>query len=241
MPYSGNQPQTAQPPEDSGLVESHGPRWGSSLWFWPLLAIGIASIAGAFFGSFGVILSAEAFAGLGVVAGILFVSRDRWLTFCLAAALIASFAAIAASILLHESRGTGDGNASHIRPSKPGAANQPVDWQWQVISQTMASGADFRGADLDNANLNGLQLSHVNLDGLQADGASLRGTQLEYASLRGASLRGACLAGANLTGADLTGADFTGADVVGIQVSSQATRMTLAWPGTSSGSLNACR
>lgn len=214
----------------SGLMWRVGSRLQSSLWLWPGLGIGVACVAGTLFGSFGVILSAEAFTGLCIAAGILSVSGDRWLTFGRAAALTASLAAIALTVFLHKSA-----------EASPDAANRPADWHSQMVSQSMLSGADLRGADLDGANLDGLQLSHDNLDGARADGASFRGTQLAYASLRGASLRNACLAGANLTGADLAGADFTGADVAGVQVSPQATKTALAWPAVQAAVQNACQ
>jgi len=208
----------------------------SSLWLWPAVAIVLASIAGTLFGSMGVILGFEAMGAILVVAGILFLSQDRWLTFGLAAALTASLVIIASSIRLHESRSEGDSRTAAV----PNALNPPVDWQRQVISQAMADEANFRGADLDGANLNGIQLSHKNLDGAQANNASFLGSQLEYASLRGASLRGACLEGANLTGADLTGADFSGADVAGVTVTPQARKAALAWPTTHVGPAAAC-
>jgi uncharacterized protein YjbI with pentapeptide repeats len=174
-------------------------------------------------------------AALVVTAGILFLSRDRWLTFGLAAALTVSLVALAGSIRLHESH-----QKSSRRASVAGALQPPVDWQWRRISQAMANEANLRGADLDGANLSGLQFSHKDFDGAQADGASFRGSQLEDASLRGASLRGACLEGANLTGADLAGADFTGANIAGVTVSWQAKRAALAWPATEAVPAAAC-
>jgi hypothetical protein len=209
----------------------------SSLWLWPAVAIVLASVAGMLFGSMGVILSFEAMGAILVVAGILFLSQDRWLTFGLAAVLTASLVIIASSIRLHEFRSEGD---SRTAAAVPNALNPPVDWQRQVISQAMADEANFRGADLNGADLNGIQLSHKNFDGAQANDASFLGSQLEYASLRGASLRGACLEGANLTGADLTGADFSGADVAGVTVTPQARRAALAWPSTHFGPAAAC-
>jgi len=201
-----------------------GPRWWSVLWLWPAVAIVLAGIAGTLLGPIGAILSGEAVAALVVMAGILFLSRDRWLTFGLAALLTTSLVAFAASIRLHE---------SHHQSNRPAstptarAQNAPVDWSWRKISQVMVSGADLRGADLDGANLDGLRLSYEDMDGVQADDASFRGSQLEHASLWGASLRGTCLQGANLTGADIAGADFTGADVAGVTVSAQAKRAAL--------------
>lgn len=218
--------------------QGSGRRWWSSLWLWPAVAIGLAGIAGTLFGPIGAIVGGEALAVLVVSAGILFLSRDRWLTFGLAAVLTFSLVALGGSIWLHDSRD----KSGHPRAAATviGALKPPVHWQWRSISQGMASEANFRGADLDYANLSGLQLSHKNLDGAQADGASFSGSQLEYASLRGASLRGACLEGADLSGADLTGADFTGADVAGVTVSRRAKRSALAWPGRHSTSASAC-
>ncbi len=199
------------------------------------MAIVLASTAGTLFGTTGVILCVEAMAATLIVAGILFLSQDRWLTFGLAAALTASLVVIAGSIRLHESRGEGGG-----RTAVATVPNPPVHWQGQVISQAMADKANFRGADLDGANLNGIQLSHKDFDGAQANGASFLGSQLEYASLSGVSLRGACLEGANLTGANLTGADFSGADVAGVIVASQAKRAALAWPAADFRPASAC-
>jgi uncharacterized protein YjbI with pentapeptide repeats len=194
-------------------------------------------MAGTLFGPIGAILVGEALAAVGVAAGILFVSRDRWLTFGLAALLTASLVAFAASIRLHESQHM----TSHPTAMPAARAqNAPVDWSWRKISQAMVSGADLRGADLDGANLDGLQLSHLDFDGAQADGASFRGSQLEDASLRGAGLRGACLEGANLTGADLAGADFTGADVSGVTVSTQAKKAAQVWPRANAAPAAAC-
>jgi Pentapeptide repeats (8 copies) len=221
------QAEAGQAVGDSPAPPGPPPRWWSSLWFWPGAAIGLAGLAGTLFGPIGVILGAEALTALAVAAGILFVSRDRWLTFGLAVALAACLVIFAGSIWRHElPRKSGH----QVSAAATGAPQLPADWPRQRISQTMADGANFRGADLDGADLAGLQLSHKNFDGVQADGASFRGSQLEYASLRGASLRGACLEGANLTGADLTGADLTGADVAGVTVSRQAERAALVWP-----------
>jgi Pentapeptide repeats (8 copies) len=226
-----------QAADDLGARQGSSPRWWSSLWLWPAAAIGLAGASGTLFGSIGVILGGEALAVLIVAAGILFLSKDRWLTFGLAATLTASLAIFAGTIRLHElqHKGSGQGPAA--------AASHPVplaDWPWQRISQTMASKANFRGAYLDGANLDGLQLSRKDLDGVQADGASFRGSQLEYASLRGASLRGSCLEGANLTGADLAGADFTGADVEGVTVSRQAKVAAHVWPSAHSAPTALC-
>jgi hypothetical protein len=198
----------------------------------------LAGIAGTLYGPIGAVLSGEAVAAFVVIAGILLLSRDRWLTLGLAALLTAALVAFAASIRLYE---------THHKSGRPapattaaGVQKGPVDWSWQKISQAMVSAADLRGADLDGANLDGLRLSSEDLDGMQANGATLRGSQLENASLRGASLRGACLQGANLTGADIAGADFTGADVAGVTVSAQAKKAALAWPGRNSTSAPAC-
>jgi hypothetical protein len=198
----------------------------------------LAGIAGTLYGPIGAVLSGEAVAALVVIAGILFFSRERWLTLGLAALLTAALVAFAASIRLHETHHKSSRLAS--APTAARVRKAPADWSWRKISQAMVSGADLRGADLDGANLDGLRLSSEDLDGMQANGASFRGSQLENASLRGASLRGACLQGANLTGADIAGADFTGADVAGVTVSAQAKKAALAWPGRYSTPAGAC-
>jgi hypothetical protein len=203
--------------------------WWPSLWFWPMAAIVLVGTAGTLFGPVGALLAVEAAVGLVAAAAIVFLSRDRWLTFGLAGALTASLALFAGSIWLNESHS----NHRHLAASAPVGPTvpaAPVHWPWRQITQAMADGGDFRGADLDGANLNGLGLSYKNLVGAQANGASFRGAQLQHANLRGASLRGACLAGANLTDADLAGADFTGADVSGAIVSAQAEKAALVWP-----------
>jgi Pentapeptide repeats (8 copies) len=228
VPELDRQAESGQAIGDSPAPPRPPPRWWSSIWFWPGAAIGLAGIAGTLFGSIGVILGGEALAALAVAAGILFFSRDRWLTLGLAVALAACLVIFGGSIRWHELHN----KSSHrvLAAAATGAPQMSADWPRQRISQTIANRANFRGADLDGADLDGLHLSRKNLDGVQADGASFRGSQLEYASLRGASLRGACLEGANLTGADLTGADFTGADVAGVTVSRQAKRAALVWP-----------
>jgi hypothetical protein len=229
VPELDGQAESGKAVSDSPVPPGSPPRWWSSLWFWPGAAIGLAGIAGTLFGPIGAILGGEALAALAVAGGVLFFSRDRWLTLGLAVALAACLAIFAGSILWHElhHRSSRQVPVASAATSTP---QLPADWPQQRISQTMANGANFRGADLDGADLAGLQLSHKNFDGVQADGASFRGSQLEYASLRGASLRGACLQGANLTGADLVGADLTGADVAGVTVSPQAKRAALVWP-----------
>jgi hypothetical protein len=210
-----------------------GQAWWLSLWFWPAVAIALVGAAGTLFGPIGALLATEVAAGLLVAAAVLFLSRDRWLTFGLAGALTAFVVLLAGSIWLSESRG----NDHHVASPRVvrAALASPVRWPWRQITQAMADQGNFRGADLVGANLNGLQLSYKDLDGAQADGASFRGAQLQHASLRGASLRGACLAGANLTGADLAGADFTGADVTGVIVSVQAEKTALGWPSMQDG------
>lgn len=207
--------------------------WWPSLWFWPMLAIALVGAAGTLFGPIGALLGAESAVGVVAAAAIVFLSRDRWLTFGLAGALTVSLVMLAGSIWLNESRGNHRQVAS--APVMPTALASPVRWPWRQITQAMADEGDFRGADLDGADLNGLQLSRKNLDGAEANGASFRGAQLQNADLRGASLRGACMAGANLTDADLAGADFTGADVSGVIVSAQAEKAALVWPVTQDG------
>lgn len=228
MPDTDNEDATAQPAGDPSLPQGSGrERWWCSLWFWPALAIALATIAGTYFGAKGSLLTFEALTAILVSAGVLVRGNDRWLTFGLAVVLAATLVSVAGTIRRYESAGQGS-NQGTVKVSNP--LGFPVHWPQRVISQAMADDADFRGADLDGASLNGLQLSHVNFDGVQANGASFRGSQLEYASLRGASLKGACLAGANLTGADLTGADLSGADVAGVTVSRQAKEAALVWP-----------
>jgi len=233
-----NHPDSGQSGVALESTQASGRRWWSALWLWPAVAIALAGLTGTAFGPIGAVLSGEAVAALVVMAAILFLSRERWLTFGLAALLTVALVAIAASIWLHEPHK----KSSHLppAPTAAGAAKAPVAWSWRKVSQAMVNGADLRGADLDGANLDGLQLSYADFDGAQADGASFRGSQLEHASLRGVSLRGACLQGANLTGADIAGADFTGADVAGVTVSAQAKKAALAWPGRSTTSTAAC-
>jgi Pentapeptide repeats (8 copies) len=239
VPDADNHAESGRPAVGSHSRQGSGGRWWSSLWLWPGAAIALAGIASALFGPIGAILSGEAVAALFVVAAILFLSRDRGLTFGLALALTLSFGVFLGSIWLHESHYHASSHpASAATSASP--RTSPVDWSWRRISQAMARDVDLSGADLDGANLDGLQLSHLDFDGAQADGASFRGSQLEDASLRGASLRGACLQGANLTGADLAGADFTGADVAGVTVSAQAKKAAQAWPSANAAPAAAC-
>jgi len=235
MAISGSVPDRDNHPESGQTTVSQsrprprsGRNWWSSVWLWPALAIGLAGLASTLFGPIGAILAGEAVAALAVTAGILLLSRDRWLTFGLAAALTISLVAVASSVWQHESHQKGSRRAS-TAPAR-GASTPPVDWRWRTISQAMADKANFRGADLEGANMSGLQLSHKVFAGAQADGASFRGSQLTDANFQGTSLRGACLQGANLTGANLSGADFTSADVAGVTVSRQAKRAALVWP-----------
>lgn len=238
MPDTDNHVKSGRSVVGSGSPQGSAHTWWSALWLWPALAIAGLGVAGTLFGPIGAILGGEAVAAILVTATILFLCRDRWLTFGLAAALTASLVAFAASIRLHEAHHESNRPASAA--SATGPHQEPLDWPWRGISQTMANEADFRGADLDGANLSGLQLSYKDFDGAQANGASFRGSQLQYANLRGMSLRGACLQGADLSGADITGADFTGADVAGVTVSVQARKTALAWPGTHSTPAAAC-
>ena len=212
------------------------PAWRpASLWLWPAAAIGLAGLAGALFGAVGALLvGGEALAVIVVSAGVLTLSRDRWLAISLAAALIGSLVVFVGLAWLRESPHKGGHPVATATPSAPAprpSGKPPVNWQGRRVSQAMAQQANFRGADLDGANLAGLQLSHLNFDGALADAASFRGSQLAYASFRGASLRDACLEGAILTGADLAGADLTGADVAGVKVSRHAKKAALVWPG----------
>jgi hypothetical protein len=228
VPDAGNKAEPSRTAAELSSPEGSGYTWRSSLWLGPAVAIGLAGIAGTLFGATGALLvGGEALATRVVTAGILILGRSGWLIIGTAAVLTASLIVLVGLIWLHESHHT---NSRPAPTATAAGVSEPVDWQWQRISQAMAQEANLRGADLEAANLDGLQLSYKNFDGAQADGASFRGSQLEHASFRGASLRGACLQGANLTGADLTGADFTGADVAGVTVSSQAKKAALAWP-----------
>jgi hypothetical protein len=242
MAISGSVPDRDNHPKSGQATASRRSRsgwsWWSSLWLWPAVAIGLAGLASTLFGPIGAILGGEAVAALAVTAGILLLSRDRWLTLGLAAALTISLIAVAGSVWRHESHHTSSGRT----PAAPatGASTPPVDWQWRTISQAMADKANLRGADLEGANMSGLQLSHKVFAGAQADGAAFRGSQLKDANFQGASLRGACLQGADLTGANLAGADFTGADVAGVTVSREAKRAALVWPRRHSKSPAVC-
>jgi hypothetical protein len=226
--------------------EKSAPTWRpASLWLWPALAITLAGLAGAQFGAVGALLvGGEALAAIVVSAGVLTLSRDRWLAISMAAALIGSLVVFVGLAWLRGPAHKGSLPVATATPSasasQPGG-RPPVNWQGRAVSQAMARQANFRGADLEGANLAGLRLAHQNFDGALASGASFRGSQLEHASFRGANLQGACLEGAILTGADLTGADLTGADVAGVKVSRQTTRAALVWPGRHTKPSATCR
>jgi hypothetical protein len=238
--------KSGQVPASARAQPQSAPPWRpASLWLWPAAAIGLAGLAGALFGAVGALLvGGVALAAIVVSAGILTLSRDRWLAISLAAALIGSFVVFTGLAWLRESHHKGSHPVATATPSAPAlrpSGKPPVDWQGRRVSQAMAQQANFRGANLDGANLAGLQLSHMNFDGALGDAASFRGSQLAYASFRGASLRDACLEGAILTGADLTGADLTGADVAGVKVSRHAKKAALVWPGRHTKPPAACQ
>jgi uncharacterized protein YjbI with pentapeptide repeats len=75
--------------------------------------------------------------------------------------------------------------------------------------------ADLRGANLSGANLSRVYLSGANLGEADLSGANLRGAYLIGADLRDANLIGANLREANLKLANLIGADLHGADLSG--------------------------
>jgi hypothetical protein len=238
--------ESGQVPVGTQAQQRAAPAWRpTSLWLWPAAVIGLAGLAGALFGAVGALLvGGEALAAIVVSAGVLTLSRDRWLAISLAAALIGSLVVFVGLAWLRESAHEGSHPVATATPSVPAprpGGKPPLNWQERTVSQAMAQQANFRGADLDSANMAGLQLSHMNFDGALADGASFRGSQLAYSSFRGASLRDACLEGANLTGADFTGADLTGADVAGVKVSRQAMKAALVWPGRHAKPPAACQ
>lgn len=213
-------------------------RWWASLWLWPGVVIGLASIAEALFGVIGAILvSGEALAVVALFAGVVIFDRRHRPTVGAAAVCVASLAVLAGLALLQKAHHLNGGSLA-TETSPPAS---PANWQWQTISQASAQQANFSGTELDGANLAGLQLSRKDFNGVQANGASFRGADLAYASFRGASLKDACLQGANLTGADLAGADLSGADVAGVTVSAQEMKMALVWPGQNSSPAAACQ
>jgi Pentapeptide repeats (8 copies) len=229
--------QTDDGPRSSRRLGRHA--WLSSLWLWPAVAIASTGLAGTLFGTTGALLvGGEAVATLALAATVLVVSRNRGLVIGVAAlvGVGAVFAGLAWAPALHRSA-----NRPAAIAAGRGHSAQALDWRWRIITQGMASRADFRGADLENANLDGLELTHKNFDGASANGASFRGSQLEDASLRGASLQGACLVGANLTGADLTGANFSGAEVAGVTVLPDAEKAAVNWPSSQSSTTSACQ
>jgi hypothetical protein len=231
---------------DTRAQQRSAPAWQpASLWLWPAAAIGLAGLAGTVFGAVGALMvGGEALAAIVVSAGVLTLSRNRWLAISLAAALVGSLVVFVGLAWLRALPHNGRHPAATTSPiphAPQPRGKPPVNWQGQRISQAMAQGANFRGADLDDANLAGLQLSHMNFDGALGDAASFRGSQLAYASFRGASLRDACLEGAILTGADLTGADLAGADVAGVQVSRREMRAALFWPSRNAKPPAACQ
>ncbi len=144
VPDADRQAGSSPAADDSGSPQGSSRRWWSSLWLWPAAAIGLAGIAGTLFGPIGVIFGAEALAVLGVTAGILFLSRDRWQTFCLATALVATLVTVAASIRLHELHQKGDHQESTAVSASSPAPSE--DWPRQRISQAMVNDANLRGA-----------------------------------------------------------------------------------------------
>lgn len=245
MTDTPDQTRSTQATADSSPAQRPAAAWQSSLWLWPAVAIGLAGVAGALFGALGALLvGGEALAALMVFAGTLALSRDRWPTIALGAAVAASlavFIGLAWLKVLHHWDGHPSATATASAPAPRASWTAPANWPWQRVSQAMAQRANFRGADLNGATLAGLQLSHMNFDGMQANGASFRGSQLAYANLRGASLRDACLEGAVLTGADLAGTDLTGADVAGVKVSRRAEKAALVWPRRHAKPAAACQ
>ncbi len=72
------------------------------------------------------------------------------------------------------------------------------------LENTYMFGIFLTNADLSRANLTEADLSRVNLEGANLTDANLSGADLE-----GANLRNACLTGANLNNANLAGATIT--------------------------------
>src|SRR5262249_25137749 len=111
------------------------PPWRASLWLWPAATIGLAGIAGALFGVNGALfVGGEALAARVVAAGILTVSRDRWLTIVMAAALAASVVVFVGLIQLGETHQRSSRAAGTVAAGAP----KPADWQWRRVTQAMA-------------------------------------------------------------------------------------------------------
>ena len=156
----GERTESAQVQADTQAQKKSAPAWRpASLWLWPAAAITLAGLAGAQFGAVGALLvGGEALAAIVVSAGVLTLSRDRWLTIALAAALIGALGVFVGLTWLRESAHKGSHPVATATPSAqaPRAGwKPPVDWPGRTVSQAMAQQANFRGADLDGANLAG--------------------------------------------------------------------------------------
>jgi hypothetical protein len=112
---------------------------------------------------------------------------------------------------------------SSVSIASSGARPGPKVGPGQDLSNQDLSGRDFTGADITRAIFTGAQLRKTNLARTIAIGARfekadmqqayLRGANLEAAILTGARLNGAYLQRANLSLSDLTGAKLNGANL----------------------------
>ena len=199
MPDVDDRTKSTQVQAGTQAQEKSAPTWRpASLWLWPALAITLAGLAGAQFGAVGALLvGGEALAAIVVSAGVLTLSRDRWLAISMAAALIGSLVVFVGLAWLRGPAHKGSLPVATATPSASAsqpAGKLPVNWQGRAVSQAMAHQANFRGADLEGANLAGLRLAHQNFDGVLASGASVRGSQLDERQLPRRQLAG-CVPG----------------------------------------------
>ena len=126
MPDVDERTESEQVPVGMRAQQRSAPAWRpASLWLWPAAAIGLAGLAGALFGAVGALLvGGEALAVIVVSAGVLTLSRDRWLAISLAAALIGSLVVFVGLAWLRESPHKGGHQVATATPSAPAMSSK---------------------------------------------------------------------------------------------------------------------
>ncbi len=93
-----------------------------------------------------------------------------------------------------------------------------IDGVGLVIADSIALGARFREALIDDSDLSGAELSHADFTGAHLNSARAAGARLNGAKLKDVKAKGIVLSGADLTEAGLKGADLSGADLSGAKL-----------------------
>lgn len=200
----------------------------SAIWYWPIPAIGLVTLASTVDRVAAVGTAAALVAGAGVLVAKTTHSRTMGIVAFGVSLLVLGGLLARESVKRREQATPRSRSAAHRSEPAVGSMSRADVMRTRDLRGATIAGAQLAGLDLSRRELQGVHGNGVDLSGAKLRDARLDGAHLRGSDLRGAVLRGSCLRGADLTGAQLDGADVTGADhdrVVGFR----RTKVIIGW------------